>query len=161
MKKAYKILLSLVYIILLGVASFVNAPEMTKEIFNNNQALILIIDILINAFIFILNIVIMGFIYRIVYKVSTKVTIDSKDSKDTALMILMPLLYTRLVIFTVDYILGFKSIFLLLLFINPLIYIFQLKQIKNVEDIKKKIILLIPFIIYEVIDIIGIYGNLI
>ncbi|SFU55077.1 hypothetical protein SAMN04487886_105418 [Clostridium sp. DSM 8431] len=161
MKKECKILLSLIYIILLSVVSFFNASEIIKEILNNNQILIFILDILINTFIFILNIVIMGFIYRVVYKILTKNTLDSRESKDTALMLLMPLLYTRLLIFCTVYILGFKSIFLLLLFINPFIYIYQLKQIKNIEQVKKKMIVILPFVMYEIVDIIGIYGNLI
>lgn len=161
MNKMCKTLLSLFYIVLLGVVSFFNASEVAKELFNNNESLIIIINVFLNGFIFILNIVIMGFFYRIFYKISTKVTLENKDARSTTLTLLMPLFYTRLIILACMYIIGVKSMLLLLLFINPLIYIFQLKKIEGVDDMKRKAIILLPFIVYEVIDIIGIASNLI
>lgn len=78
MNKMCKTLLSLFYIVLLGVVSFFNASEVAKELFNNNESLIIIINVFLNGFIFILNIVIMGFFYRIFYKISTKVTLENR-----------------------------------------------------------------------------------
>lgn len=157
MKKIYRWILAIIYVVLIGIISYFNVPELTKNLLNGNDFIIIVMNIFSSALIFALTIWVISFIYRVVYKIVTKVTLDAKESRIQTLTILLPLLYTRAIALFLIYVVEIKSILIILLFLNPYIYIFQFKQIKS--EVKNKFIVLLPFIIYEIIDIITIYCN--
>ena len=157
MKKIYRWILAAIYVVLIGIISYFNVPELTKNLLNGNDFIIIVMNIFSSALIFVLTIWVISFIYRVVYKIVTKVTLDAKESRIQTLTILLPLLYTRVIVLFLIYIVEIKSILIILPFLNPYIYIFQFKQIKS--EVKNKFIILLPFIIYEIIDIITIYCN--
>lgn len=157
MKKIYRWIIAAIYVVLIGIISYFNVPELTKNLLNGNDFIIIVMNIFSSALIFVLTIWVISFIYRVVYKIVTKVTLDAKESRIQTLTILLPLLYTRVIVLFLIYIVEIKSNLIILPFLNPYIYIFQFKQIKS--EVKNKFIILLPFIIYEIIDIITIYCN--
>ena len=161
MRKMYRFILGLIYIIVMSGVSYHSMPELTKEIFNNNTILLIAMRVLFNFLILIINIIIMSYIFRVCYKIFTKKTLTIKHSRTITFNMLLPLLYSHMLLLILISIIGLKSKLLIFLLINPLIYFFQINQLKENFKLKTKIFILIPFIIYSILDITTIYGKLI
>lgn len=155
MKKLYLIISSFLYLLLTSVGSYLNTPEITKELFNNNTAILIGMGIISNAFIFFLDIIIINFIGRIIFKIVTKKTLEGKESIALTFNLLIPILLTHAIIVFLIYSLNFKSTAILALFLNPLIYYIQFKELKGIKGFGKKIIVLLPYICFIILDIVN------
>ena len=133
-------------------------PDITKELFNHNQIILRGIGIVFNACILLLNILIMSFIEKIVYKLVTKKTLTNNECKLKTFELFIPVVFTHAILIFLVNILNIDSVLLSLLFLNPLIYYLQFRSLKEIDGIIKKIVLILPFICYSILDIISIFN---
>lgn len=161
MKKKFVWIFSLLYVLIMGMVSYYSMKESIVEIFKDNKVVLILIGILYNSLALFLNVVIMSFIFRVVYKLVTKITLKSNECKELTFKLLLPILYTHALVFVLMVIFGVKSIFMLIFFLNPLIYWYEIKVLKEFGNEKQKIIMIIPFILYIILDIIAVYVSLI
>lgn len=157
MKKIFIWIFSILYIVIMGYVSFYSMPELTIELFNNNKVLLLLIGIIFNTCMLLINIVVMGFIFRIIYKLSTKVTLESKENNGLTYKLLIPIFFTHMLVLVLIKIFSINTPLILLLFLNPLIFVIEYKIIDSSVSGKKKIVCIIPFAIYAIIDMVNIY----
>ena len=160
MKKKFVWICSLLYILIMAMVSYYSMSERIVQVFNNNTLLLFSIEILFNAFILFINVVLMSFFFRIVYKLATKITLESNECRKLTFKLLVPILFTHTLLLVLMVILAVKSIFILIFFLNPLIYWYEIKVLKEFGNTKQKIIFIIPFIIYIILDVISIYQKL-
>ena len=155
MRRRNVILNSIVYIIVMSVITYNILGNIAKELTSNNF-IIITLSICYNVVLLYINIVVITYIFRVLYKIVTKITLEIKAAKAMTFKLMLPLFYSHALVLSLQLILKTDNNLYTLLLFNPLIYIFQFKQFKNIDKLPKKIILLIPFIIYAVLDIVSI-----
>lgn len=160
MKKLYVIISIIIYIALTSITSYSVMPEITRELFNNNSIILFVIGLIFNVIILLADIFVMNFVEKIVYKIVTKKTLQSKESRTLTVELLTPILITHAVLVLLTNVINIKSILLALFFLNPLIYYLQFKALEEIKNIAGKLILIIPFICFIILDLVSIFSVL-
>lgn len=145
------------YLLGMVVFSMLTADSDIVNIFKGAKIILWILVLLIfySLLVIITNIV-MKFIGSIFIKLADPKKFDVNNAKDQVLTFMLPIFYAHLVCIYFNQYIG-DSFLIILIYILPMLYITVNSKYKKLH---KKIIAMLPFVVYIILDIITIIGKI-